>query len=82
LPEVVFGLHGIGGIGVGLDNAKLVQRARLVPTRFLLPGQVECLARVPLGFIAASRQPTDLAEPCELVCMTQQSAGRVPQLCG
>src|SRR5262249_34469603 len=41
---------------------------------FLLPGQVECLARVPPGFIAASHQTTDLAEPCELAGMTQQSA--------
>jgi hypothetical protein len=28
LLVVGFGLHGIGGVGVGLDNAKLVQCAR------------------------------------------------------
>jgi hypothetical protein len=39
---------------VGLDNAKLMQRAHLVPACLLLPGQVERLARVLPGFIAAS----------------------------
>jgi len=43
---VGFGQHGIRGIGVGLDGAKLVQRMRLLPVVFLLPGQVERLARV------------------------------------
>jgi hypothetical protein len=31
------GLLGIGGIGVGIDNAKLVQRERLVPAFLELP---------------------------------------------
>ena len=44
LLVVGFGLRGIGGIGVGVDNAKLVQRMRLVPACLVLPGQVECLA--------------------------------------
>ena len=41
-----FGLLGIGGVGVGMDNAKLMQRERFVGTLFVLPGQVECLVRV------------------------------------
>jgi hypothetical protein len=64
LLVVGFSLCGIGGIGVGMDNAKLVQRERLVPTCLLLPGQVERLVRVLPGFLAASRPTTDLAEPC------------------
>jgi len=60
---VGFGLRDIGGGGVGLDDAKLVQRARLVPTCFLLPGQVERLACVLPGLLAVSRQTTHLAEP-------------------
>ena len=63
LLVVGFGLRGIGGVGVGLDDAKLVQRERLVPAFLLLPGQVERLARVLPGLLAASRQTTDLAEP-------------------
>ena len=65
LLVVGFGLRGIGGIGVGMDNAKLVQRERLVTAFLLLPGQVERLARVLPGLLAASRQTTDLAEPCD-----------------
>jgi len=38
LLVVGFGLLGIGGIGVGMDDAKLVQRERLVPAFLLLPG--------------------------------------------
>ena len=60
---VGFGLLGIGGVGVGLDGAKLVQRIRLVGPLFMLPGQVERLVRVLPGLRAASRQTTDLAEP-------------------
>ena len=41
-----FGLFGIGGIGVGLDGAKLVQGVRLVPVCLPLPGEVERLACV------------------------------------
>ena len=71
---VGFGLRGIGGIGVGLDDAKLVKRQRLVGTLFVLLGQVERPAGVLPGLIAASRQTTDLAEPCDPVCMTEQPA--------
>ena len=41
-----FSLRDIGGVGVGLDDAKLVERTRLVHTASLLLGQVECLAGV------------------------------------
>ena len=64
LLVVGFGLRGIWGIGVGMDDAKLVQREGLVPACLVLPGQVERLVRVLPGLLAASRQPTDLAEPC------------------
>ena len=67
LLVVGFGLRGIGGVGVGMDDAKLVQRERLVPAFLLLPGQVERLAGVLPGLLAASRQTTDLAEPCDPV---------------
>ena len=66
LLVVGFGLRGIGGIGVGMDNAKLVQRERLVSAFLVLPGQVERLAGVLPGLLAVSRQTTDLAEPCDL----------------
>jgi hypothetical protein len=59
---VGFGLCGIRGIGVGMDNAKLVQRPRLVPACLLLPGQIERLARVLPSLLAATRQMTDPAE--------------------
>ena len=55
LAVVGFGLRGIRGIGVGLDNAKLVQRERLVGTLFVLPGQAERLARMLPGLLATSR---------------------------
>jgi len=58
-----FGLRDIGGIGVGLDNAKLVQR--LVGTLSVLPGQVERLVGVLPGLLAVSRQTLDLAELCD-----------------
>ena len=61
LLVVCFGLCGIGGGGMGLDGAQLVQRERLVPARLLLPGQVERLVRVLAGLLAASRQPTGFA---------------------
>ncbi len=57
-----FGLYDIGGISVGLDHAKLVPREGLVGTLFVLPGQVERLARVLPGLLATSRQTTALAE--------------------
>jgi hypothetical protein len=43
---VGFGMRGIGRIGVGVDDAKLVQRMHFVPAVLLLPGQVERLAGV------------------------------------
>ena len=64
-----FGRRDIRGVGVGLDNAKLVQRERLVPAFLLLPGQVERLVGVLPGLLAVSRQTTDLAEPCNAVGM-------------
>jgi hypothetical protein len=67
-------LLGIGGIGVGLDDAKLVQRERLVPAFLELPGQVERLARVLPALIAASRQTTDLAEPFDQAGMLLRRA--------
>jgi hypothetical protein len=57
-----FGLCDRGGIGVGLDDTKLVQRARLVPACLLLSGQVERLACVLPSLLAATRQITDPAE--------------------
>ena len=74
LLVVGFGLRDIRRVGVGMDNAKLVQRTRLVPACLLLPGQVERLARVLPGLLAASRQTTDLAEPCEPGGLTCQPA--------
>ena len=53
-----------------MDGAKLVQRERLVPALLLLPGQIERLARVLPGLLAASRQTTDLAEPGDPVGQT------------
>jgi hypothetical protein len=52
---VGFGLCDIGRIGVSIDGAKLVQCECLVPACLLLPGQVECLACMLPGIIAASR---------------------------
>jgi hypothetical protein len=63
LLVVGFGLCDSGGSGVGLDDAKLVQRERLVPTFLELPGQVKRLTRLLPGLLAASRQTTHLAEP-------------------
>jgi hypothetical protein len=40
---------------VGIDGAKLVQRERLVPAFLVLPGQVERLASVLPGLLAAPR---------------------------
>ena len=69
---VGFGLHDIRGIGVGVDNAKLVQRTRLTPACLLLAGQGERLARVLPGLFTASRQTADLTEPCDPAGMTFQ----------
>jgi hypothetical protein len=65
LLVVGFGRRDIWGIGVGMDGAKLVQRNRLVPAFLLLPGQVERLAGVLPGLLAASLKATDLTEPCD-----------------
>ena len=47
---------------MGMDDAKLVQRARLVPARLLLLGQAECLAGVLPGLLAVSaRRKTSLS---------------------
>jgi hypothetical protein len=51
LLVVGFGLHDIRGIGVGVDNAKLVQREHLIPSFLELP-----------GLLTTSRQTTDLTE--------------------
>src|SRR4030095_16071516 len=50
------------GSGVGLDDAKLVQRERLIGTMFVLPSQVERLVRVLPGLFTVSPQTTALAE--------------------
>src|SRR5262245_47309392 len=68
------GLLNIGGIGVRIDDAKLVQRERLEPAFLLLPGQVERLAGVLHGLLAASCQTTDLAEPCDPAGLRSQRA--------
>jgi hypothetical protein len=67
---VGFCLLGIRGVGVSLDNTKLVRRQRLVPACLLLAGQGERLACVLPGLLATSRQPTDLAEPGDPAGMT------------
>ena len=58
LPIMSFGLRDLGGSGVGIDHAKLVQRVCLVPACLLLSGQVEGLTRVLPGLLAAARQTT------------------------
>jgi hypothetical protein len=50
-----FGLRDVGGSRVGLDDAQLVQRQRLIPACLLLPGQVKRLACVLPSLIAPSR---------------------------
>ena len=67
-----FGRRDVGGISVGLDDAKLVQRLRLVSTLSVLPGQVKRLVCVQPGLLAASRQTTELAEPRDRVYMIWQ----------
>ena len=69
-----FSLRGIGGIGVGIDHTKLVQRQRLVPACLLLPGQVKRLTGGLPGLFAVSRQPTDLAEPHPMDSTTRACA--------
>ena len=46
LLVVGFGRRDLGGLGVGMEGAKLVQCERLVAAFLVLPGQGECLARV------------------------------------
>ena len=72
LAVVGFGLRGIRGFGVGVDNAKLMQRVCLLPACLLLPGQVERLAGVLPGLRAASRQTADLTELRDPAGMTVQ----------
>ena len=72
LLVVGFGLCGIGRISMGMDDAKLVQRQRLVAAFFLLPSQIERLAGVLPGLLATSCQTTDLAEPNDAVGMILQ----------
>src|SRR5262245_41011820 len=74
LLEVGFSLLGSGRVGVGLDDAKLVQRARLVPACLEMPGQVEGLVRMLPGLITVSRETTDFAEPCDPMSITEQRA--------
>jgi hypothetical protein len=73
LLVVGFGLRHSGGIGMGMDDAKLVQRARLVPTGLPLSGQFERLARMLPGLRTTSPQTTDLAEPCDPAGKTSRS---------
>src|SRR5207237_382639 len=51
------------------------QCERLVPACLLLPGQVERLAGVLPGFLAAPYQPTDLAEPGDPIGQTSHYTG-------
>ena len=57
-----FGLLDIRGVGVGLDNAKLVQRESLIPAFLELTGLIERLARMVPGLLAATCQTIDLTE--------------------
>ena len=59
---VGFGLHDIRGIGVGMGNAKLVQRTASVPRAFCCWARSSAWRASP-GLLTASRQTTDLAEP-------------------
>ena len=74
LLVVGLGLHDIGGVGVRMDHAQLVQRERLVGALFVLPGQVERLVCVLPGLLAAPHQTTDLAEPCNIEGAVEQRA--------
>ena len=63
-PLVVdFGRRAIEGVGVGVDDAKLVQRQCLIAAILRLPGQIERLARVLQGLCTMSLQATTLTEP-------------------
>ena len=64
LLVVGFSLRDIGGIGVSIDDGKLVQCVGFVPTCLELSGQVECPECMLPGLLAVSRQTTDLTEPC------------------
>src|SRR5262245_47163421 len=74
LLVVSFGLRGIRGVGVGVDSAKLVQRARLGPAFFMLPSQVERLMGVLPALLPASCQTADLTKPCDPVGKTSHPA--------
>ena len=64
LLVVGFCLFDIGGVGVGLDHAKLSQGVRLVPAS-LCAGPGRGLAGVLPGLLTLSRQTTDLPQPCD-----------------
>jgi hypothetical protein len=57
-----FGLLDIRGVGVAMNNAKLVQRKSLIPAFLELTGLIERLARMLPGLSAATCQTTDLTE--------------------
>src|SRR5262245_21486858 len=69
-----FGLHGIGEVSVGMDEAKLEQRERLVSTLPVLSSQVKRMTCVLPGLVMASRQETDLAESRQMVGVSVQRA--------
>src|SRR5262245_35032904 len=73
-----FGQRDIRRVSVGIDDAKLMQRKRLVPAFLVLPGQVEGLARVLPSLRAMSRQTTGLTELCDPAGLTLQPAGADP----
>src|SRR5262249_14937324 len=71
---VGFGQRDIGGIGMGIDGAKLVQYDRFVSVCLLLSGEVERLAGVLPGLLAAPLQETNLAEPDDPESKSEQPA--------
>lgn len=74
LPVVRFSRSDIGRSGVSLDDTKLAQGERLVPTFLALPGQVQGLVGVLPGLRIVSHQTTDLAEAGDSVGLTEQPA--------
>jgi hypothetical protein len=67
LPVVGLALLDIGGVGVGVDGAKLAERQCLVSALPILPRQVKRLACVLLGLVVAFRQEAGLAESRDMV---------------
>ena len=68
------GWRQLGGIGSGLDGTKLGQRLRLMAPLLILPRQDQGLAGLLPGFVVASSEQTDRAEPREMVRMRVQGA--------